>query len=379
MRLAVYCDYSYRLDRGALYAEVPFALFLDELGRHFDRLTVTGRFDPNPAPFPYRMTRAEFVPLPYYTSGAHLSAVLRTVPAGIRRFWRMLDSTDVVWVLGPNPPQALLFAILTKLRRRRLVLGVRQDLPRLIRHRYPGNRLLPALASILDTAFRALSLRTPIVVIGPGLAARYRRALRLHVGLVSLLPAERIATDGPVNRQGGDLTMLSVGRLDPEKNPLLLADILAAALETEPRWRLDICGDGPMRRQLEERLETLGVADRARLLGHVPINDGLWDMYENSDMLIHVSFTEGVPQVLLEAFASRLPVVATAVGGIPRFAEGCALLVPANDAPAAATALNRLVNDDALRRDLVQRGVAVAREHTIDAECSRLAAFLRSV
>ena len=54
---------------------------------------------------------------------------------------------------------------------------------------------------------------------------------------------DRPAYDGP------ELRMLSVGRLDPEKNPLLLADILAGAVTADPRWRMDICGEGPTARR----------------------------------------------------------------------------------------------------------------------------------
>ncbi|MGO9973702.1 MAG: glycosyltransferase [Solirubrobacteraceae bacterium] len=378
MRLGVYCDYAYRQVGDELSAELPFGLFLRQLGSHCDRLVLIGRLDPGQEPFPYRMTGADFVALPHYASGAHLADVLRTVSPGLRRIWRMLDDLDVLWILGPNPPQALLFALLAKLRRRRLVLGVRQDLPKLIHHRYPGNRLLPLLAWILEGGFRLTALTTPVVVVGPDLALRYRHARATHVAYVSLLAADQIASAGDLARSydGPELWMLSVGRLDPEKNPLLLADILAAALAKDPRWRLAVCGTGTLLDALTTRLRALGVLDRARLHGYVPIDGGLWDLYRQSHMLIHVSHTEGVPQVLLEAFAARLPVVATDVGGVAALAGDCSLLVAPDDSAGVAAALERLAGDGALRTALVERGVEVAREHTIEAECLRLAAFL---
>src|SRR4029077_13088496 len=102
--------------------------------RRGERVLVMGRLDPGPGAYPYEMTGVEYAPLPTYPSGAHLALVMRTLPESVRRFWRLLDSTAAVWLLGPNPPQVLAFALLTKLRRRRLVLGVRQHLPELIRH-----------------------------------------------------------------------------------------------------------------------------------------------------------------------------------------------------------------------------------------------------
>ncbi len=378
MRLAVYCDYSYRVEGDNVYAELPFALFLRELAPYCERLVVTGRLDPTPGRYPYLMNGVEYAPLPHYASGAEIAGVVRALPAGIMRFWRMLDDVNVVWVLGPNPPQALVFALLSTLRRRRLVLGVRQYLPQLIRHRHPGKQHLLLAALILEGAFRLLSRVVPVVVVGPALAHSYRAASELHVLYVSLLSEDDILAVEDDDRayDGDELRMLSVGRLDPEKNPLLLADVLAQAVRVDDRWRLEVCGDGSLMTELARRLEDLGVADRALLHGYVPIDDGLWALYRRSHALVHISLTEGVPQVLLEAFAARLPVVATSVGGVPELVRGCGLLVPPADASAAVGALQQLVSNAKLRVELVDNASARVQEHTLHAECARLAAFL---
>ena len=378
MRLAVYCDYSYRMHEGELYAELPFALFLRELAPYCERLVVTGRLDPTPGSYPYLMTGVEYAPLPHYASGAEIWGVMRAMPAGIMRFWRMLDDVDVVWVLGPNPPQALVFSLLSRLRKRRLVLGVRQNLPQLVRHRHPGKPHLSWAALTLEAAFRLLARFVPVVVVGPDLADRYRTSTELHVAYVSLLNDEDILAPEDDDRvyDGNELRMLSVGRLDPEKNPLLLADVLARAVDIDSRWRLEVCGSGSLMDSLARRLEDLGVADRALLHGHVPIDDGLWLLYRRSHALVHISLTEGVPQVLLEAFAARLPVVATAVGGVPELVRGCGLLVEPADAGAAAIALQQLASNLELRTELVDNAAARVREHTLHAECVSLVAFL---
>jgi glycosyltransferase involved in cell wall biosynthesis len=378
MRLAVYCDFTYRVDAGAVYAEVPFALFLRGLARHCERLTVTGRLDPTPGRHPYRMDDVEFAPLPYYASGAQIARVMGTLPAGMRRFWRLLASVDTVWVLGPNPPQALVFAVMAKLRRRRVILGVRQDLPTLIRHRRHDRRTVRVAAVLLDGAFRLLARSSPVVVVGPDLARRYRRSPAVHVALVSLLDESDIVAPERPHRDyaAAELRLLSVGRVDPEKNPLLLAEVLAELLRNDSRWRLEVCGDGSLLSALARRLELLGLSPRATLHGHVPLDGGLWDLYRSCHAFVHVSLTEGVPQVLLEAFAAGLPVVATAVGGVPDTVEGRGLLVAPRDALATARALQRLADDSPLRTDLVGHATDYVRRHTLQAECARLASFL---
>jgi glycosyltransferase involved in cell wall biosynthesis len=110
----------------------------------------------------------------------------------------------------------------------------------------------------------------------------------------------------------------------------------------------------------------------------VPIDAGLHDLYRRADAFLHVSWTEGLPQVIFEAFAARLPVVATAVGGVPDAVGDAGLLVPPGDAGAAVEALRRVEADEELRERLVERGVERVREHTTDAECARIAEFLAS-
>jgi glycosyltransferase involved in cell wall biosynthesis len=378
LRLAVYCDFAYRIADDSAYAELPFSLFIDGLAPHCARLVVLGRLDPTPGRFPYRLRAAEFVALPYYRSGADLAGVLRTIPAAIRRFWRVLDDLDVVWILGPNPPQALLFAALGMLRRRKVVLGVRQNLPELIRHRRPGERVVLWAAYLLEWAFRGLARFVPVVVVGPDLAKRYRGASSALSVYVSLLRESDLLAPGSDSRRydGEELVMLSVGRLDPEKNPLLLADVLCRALHAEPRWRLEVCGDGSLSSALAQRAAELGVDHRLSLRGYVPIDGGLWDVYRVAHVLLHVSMTEGVPQVILEAFAARLPVVATDVGGVSDLVANRGLLTPPRDPGAAAAALARLIEDPDLRRQLVESAQKAAADHTLEAECSRLAGFL---
>lgn len=387
-RLAVFCDFSYRRDGDVITAELPFSLFLQELARHFGAVTLIGRLDPTGTRFPYEMRGIALEPLPYYASGADLSAVMRALPAAIRRFWAVLARVDVVWVLGPNPPHAIVFALMALARRKRLVLGVRQQLPRLIRHRHPGRPHVWLAAWVLEQAFRLIGRFAGVVVVGPELAREYRHSRRVHPALISLLSAAGVAAAGGVDGAVGvggagrdygaaELSLLSVGRLDPEKNPLLMVDILRDALRSDGRWCLEVCGDGSLAEALRARADELGVGDRVVMHGHIGFGDPLWELYRSSHALLHVSMTEGMPQVLLEAFAARLPVVATAVGGVPEMAGGRGLLIPPRDAPAGAAALQRLLDDPDERERHVAAGAAYAADHTLEAESERLARFLK--
>jgi glycosyltransferase involved in cell wall biosynthesis len=378
-RVAVYNDQAYRREGDAVYTARAFVVFLGELARSFERLVVVGRLDPEPGRSFYKLAdEIEFAPLPWYQDASNPLAALRAMAGSARALWKVLDEVDAVWVLGPYPV-SLVLVVLAVLRRKRVVLGVRQDMPQYMRNRHPRRRMMHRAADLLEAAWRLLARRYPVVVVGPVLARNYAAAPRRLEISVSLV-RERDIVPAPERRGGwnGDLTVISVGRLDAEKNPLLLADVLARLRDRDDRWRLVVCGDGPLEGDLAARLEELGVREHADLRGHVPIDGGLVDLYRSSSAFLHVSWTEGLPQVLLEAFAAGLPVVATAVGGVEEAIGGAALMVPPGDAEIAARALERLRDEDELRARLTTAGLAEVRAHTIEAESERVAAFIRS-
>src|SRR3954469_20281679 len=358
MRLAVYLDYVHRREGARVYAPRAFALFAAGLRPWFDRLVIAGRVDPEPGSSHYPVPDdVEFAEMPHYASAASPVAVARILGRALRDWDAVLRRVDAVWVLGPQG-LALPFALLALARRKRVVLGVRQDLPAYARSRHPGRRIVHVAADLLDGAFRALGRVVPVVVVGPALAARYSGGAEVLPLTVSLIPAGELE-DAPPERQwdGDQLTAISVGRLEEEKNPLLLADVLAALRAKDPRWRLVVCGEGPLEGALRDRLAALGVAAAADLRGYLPLADGLRDAYRQAHAFLHVSRTEGLPQVLFEAFAARLPVVATAVGSVSEAGGGGVLLVQPGDADAPAARLAELGTDESLRARLVAAGI----------------------
>ncbi|HEY1358231.1 MAG TPA: glycosyltransferase [Thermoleophilaceae bacterium] len=376
LRLAVYHDTGYTRRDGGTYTDRALVVFLAGVARRLERLILLGQLDPDLPRAHYRVPdEIEFAALPRYP---HLLDP-RSLPGmigSLRRFWGVLGEVDMVWLLGPHP-LCLAYAGLARLRGRRVALGVRQDFHAYTRSRHPGRRLVHLAGDLLEGAYRLLARRCPTVVVGPALARNYSRARRLLPISVSLVrdadlaepaeAAEREWSDNP--------RVLSVGRLETEKNPLLLPEVLD---QLGDGWRMVVCGEGPLEPDLRRRIEQLGLNGRVELPGYLPIHGGLMDLYRSADAFLHVSWTEGVPQVLLEAFAAGVPVVATAVGGVPDAVGDAALLIPPGDPGAAVRALVRLADEPELRRTLVERGLERVRPRTLEAEAGRVAEFLHS-
>lgn len=379
LRLGVYTDYSYHEVDGKIYAERAFAKFLGRLGVRFRDMAVLGRLDPAPERARYELPDGvRFVPLPHYQTLTDAPAVLAAIAGTFRSFWRVLDELDVVWLLGPHP-FAFAFFAMARLRRRVVVLGIRQDSIEYMRNRHPDRPLRLGFARLMEAGFRLLARSSGAVAVGPDIAARYASRASVLEITVSLVEESDIADAVEATKKdySGELTALSVGRLEQEKNPLLMADVLSRLNCEDERWRLVVCGEGAMQGELEHRFAEFALRDQTEMRGYVPIDRGLVDLYRSAHAFLHVSWTEGLPQTLVEALANGLPCVATDVGGIRvALGEGL-LLVPPGDPDAAADALERIAADQELRRQLVEKGLELASSMTIDRETARVAKFIR--
>lgn len=142
-----------------------------------------------------------------------------------------------------------------------------------------------------------------------------------------------------------------VGRLVALKNHALLVAQLPALVTRFPALRLVLLGDGPLHDALAAQAAALGLGDRVLLAGARP---DVADLLPAFDVFALPSRTEGLSIALIEACASGLPVVASAVGGNVEIVEDgrSGLLVPADDGPALAAALARLLEDGRLRERL---------------------------
>ncbi len=378
-RLLVFEDSVYERDEDGVSTDRAFLMFAASLSRLLPSVTMLGRLAPRPGRSYYGLPEAvRFQGLPHYESLAHPSAIPATFRS-LRTAWKALGETDVAWLMGPQP-LAVLMALLARARGVPTVLGVRQDLPRYARQRHPGRRWVHTIADALEFAWRQLARSSPVIAVGPDLARGYAHAPRLLELVISLVSQSDTAEEKRVVGAASDsrLRVLNVGRLEMEKNPLLLADVIARLREHDPRWHLVICGVGSMESDLRARLQELGLTDAADFLGYVPVDAGLMDVYRAADVFLHVSWTEGLPQVLFEAWAADVPVVATAVGGVPDAAGDAAVLIPPGDADAAADAILRVHADPDLAEKLVRAGRARASSATFEATLESAADFLRA-
>jgi glycosyltransferase involved in cell wall biosynthesis len=178
-------------------------------------------------------------------------------------------------------------------------------------------------------------------------------------------PASRSEARRQLGVDEGARLVVYVGRLVPEKGLRELLEATAMLSQAHPRVELALIGDGPLRDELDQS---------ARRIAGVPVHlPGAMDAsmvarwMAASDLVTLPSYSEGHPNVLVEALASGRPVVATHVGGIPEVVDAsCGVLVAPRDVHALSVALGQVMDrgwdPDALARRFSRDWSGVARE-----------------
>ena len=230
-------------------------------------------------------------------------------------------------------------------------------------HRLAFRRRVAAVAVSDEVArsFRAFYGRKPAAVIPNGIevrpASEGRAAWRRDNGFVE-----------------DDLLVLSVARLDEQKNPLGLIDAFARALGGDPRAYLLLAGDGALRGEALRRAELRGAGAQVRFLG---VRDDVPAMLAAADLFALASHWEGRPMAVMEALAAGLPVAATAAGGVPGLVEHgvTGLLAPPGDLDALAGTLAELACDPGRRREMGASALRRAADFGVDAMVASYAAL----
>ncbi len=159
----------------------------------------------------------------------------------------------------------------------------------------------------------------------------------------------------PVGRDGPVLA--SVKGLHHKRGFRFLIEALPSVIERHPGAVLILAGDGPERERLEQQVRSLGLADRVQFLGNVD-HEQVPELLRQVDVYVQPSLTESFGVSAIEASATGIPVIATAVEGgrdIVRHGE-TGLLVPPSSSSALADAIIQLLDDPALRESMGAAG-----------------------
>jgi glycosyltransferase involved in cell wall biosynthesis len=215
----------------------------------------------------------------------------------------------------------------------------------------------------------ALKRMDAVVLVHQGIMGQIPKSLS-RAGRVTVIqngiavdPSPRGSVPEPraaVSDRGRRCVLGSLGRLSPEKGYDVLLRAAKRLVEKGQDVHVVIFGDGQDRRRLEELAASLGVADRLSMPGFVA---DARSRLASFDVFVLPSLTEGLPMSVLEAMEAGVPVVASAVGGLPDVLEngGAGGLAGPGDPESLATALDRVIGDRQLALALAVRASSRVR------------------
>lgn len=209
---------------------------------------------------------------------------------------------------------------------------------------YP-NRLMCILANLLFPYAAGVILQTE----------RSRTFFSKRVGKRTVILPNSLNPDFIRPRYEGERNpeIVSVGRMDANKNQEMMIRAFAALQDKYPEYKLVIYGDGELHSYLKNLADKLGVGERVELPGVIP---NVAQKIEKASLFLLTSYSEGVSNALIEALATGLPVIATDVpsgGTVELMTDGInGLIIPAGDQKALEAAMDRLLGDPAYAQKL---------------------------
>lgn len=165
-----------------------------------------------------------------------------------------------------------------------------------------------------------------------------------------------------------DKIIMTMGRLEPQKNQKMLISAFAEVAKVYPEYKLYIYGKGPLENDLQNQIECLGVMGKVELKGF--IKDTV-SAFRDSSCFVLTSNHEGMPNVLAEAMAMGLPCISTDCGGggaKELIANGLnGILIPKNDKALLVESLKRLIDDQLYAKSLANEAIKIRERLAPDA------------
>ena len=212
---------------------------------------------------------------------------------------------------------------------------------------------LPELEIPYRSFSRVLPLCSQLAALSPRLAQQWEEKLVLSnpISVLPLLVEDGVYVDGPDSNLPATVTFGFAARLEQGKGPLVLLDAFARVRSELSNTSLQIAGIGPEEQAVRTRVEELRLLDACELRGAYKTPHEKNNFMQRVDVFVLPTLAEGTPNSIIEAMAHGIPVISSAVGGVPDLVtRESGILVPPGDPKALASAMMLLASDHQLRK-----------------------------
>ena len=362
-------------------AEGSFARYVDSLAPYFDEVVLSVPvFDTaQRSGSPVRSPNVRIAALPYFPGPRQFYPMLPRLHRLLRQW---VEQCDVIHLRVPSPAAIFAFRLAKQLGKPVFLLVV-GDYEALLPHLpYKGlkKRLFSWYVAFEERALRRMTARALTFANGAALREKHEaQGATVFETKTTTLKASDVGSR-PDTCQSSPIRLLTVSRIDPRKGLRLLPEAVAELVRGGADVTLDIVGPpigligDEEKAAIIEDARRFGVTGRVTLTGPIAL-DQLITLYRDYDLFVLPTLPgEGVPRVLMEAMANGLPVITTRVSGIGSLITHArnGFLIDEPSAGAVARAVRTLIDQPAVRRDIIQGGYSTARAHTLERQAAQM-------
>jgi glycosyltransferase involved in cell wall biosynthesis len=381
--LGIFTVKSIHRSGGRYYTYGGFGVYLNAIRARFDRCVLIAHVrnaPPRPGDYEIPLNNLEIIGLPPLRN--ELEALL-TLPIQFCRCWRAVQKFDIAHARMPDYT-GVIGALVCRLMHKPVFCQIIADWG-LEARKTPWTKKCGIGVGLkihlwLYDQFEKMVCRGQMVFAQGSVCYNKHRWTADSEMVVSSSHNLVDVVEGGPRFQRDTPIILNVARMNAVKNQRLLIDTIGLLRSQGEAWRLRLVGNGPDRSALVQHSVNVGVSDLVELIGEVEHGENLWRHFDDADVFALSSLSEGTPKVVLEAMARGLPVVATAVSGVPDMVVDRirGLLVEKPDPFLMAAALRDIRNDKTLRAGCIQNAKMFALDNTVERQVDRMLAKVQS-
>jgi len=376
-RLTIFSEDEIYFDGNDYIVKNPLTRLFAELNKNFD-VTVSGPTRQVTHTIDgYTESDLNYSPRPYYDSVINFFRNIHyNMLPTYENIVENIKKSDLIMIRVPSPISYLVYLV-AKRYGTPYFLYVAGDIREVANNggkyqNFISNKASSVAANLFHQSIRNMAKGSLVFVIGSDL---YDQMNLIAARCVNLVPSV-ISTDQIVPPNDYDIQdpvkLLYVGRLVPIKGLAYLLRAVPDIGSDDQEVVLDIVGDGNHRAKLERLTKRLNIENQVNFRGLVSFGDQLFSYYENANIYVLPSLSEGIPKTLLESMAFGTPIVATNVGGIPDVIQDreTGLLIDPESEKKISESVNELINSFDLRKSIIDGQHSFIKRHTVESQAT---------
>ncbi len=384
-KLAFYYHIPVWKNGNDLFISSFLGVFIDSLASEVDILYLCLHeiIDKGEADYKIKSRNIKFVTLGFKTPAWHRMIFNRKI---LKTKLEKLDHVDCFIVRSPSPLAPFFHRYFPPAKIAYLVVGDYLEGKNQMKINSIRTFLISKLLIVNNLLFLKQLKWSLVLVNSPALFNKYENISKRIEQIKTTTLSKNDFHERNDTCNGNIIKLLYTGRIDTAKGLFELVEALGLLNKDGIKFKLDIVGwesdkNEPLKEKLIKLSETIGQKDNLLFHKKMSVGQELNRMYKQADIYILPSYHEGFPRTIWEAMANSCPVIATKVGSIPFFLKNNqdAILIEPKNIGQIVDAINNLVKNPNLRKQILKNGYLLAQSNTLEIQTKILVETIYSV